>query len=82
MSEVLHKFIAPYRASANNLTEYRNLVSMAAIAWNISLLEEDQQQETIEKIFKKEFFKDDAHSKQESQELLDELITRKQQLES
>lgn len=50
MSEVLEAFAAPYFEETGSIEEDYKLFSLAALAWNASLLPEDERREMIEDI--------------------------------
>jgi hypothetical protein len=48
MSAVILEFIEPYRDQAHNDSELENLIALSVVAWNISLLPEDQRENALE----------------------------------
>ena len=50
MSEVLEEFVAPYAPLATNLEQMQKLYTVAVVAWNTTLLPQDQQQPAIDKL--------------------------------
>jgi hypothetical protein len=77
MSEVLRKFVAPYMATVKRTKDYRSLLDLAIIAWNISLMPEAKHQEMIDAIFEEKIFKQDKQAEQDVKGIIAELITRK-----
>jgi hypothetical protein len=53
MSEVLLEFIEPYKHLGNNEEQYRKLISMAVVGWNMALLPENERKNVINKFAKK-----------------------------
>lgn len=79
MSEVLTDFVRPYRLEADTEEAYRNLLELAIIAWNTSLLSQPEQQEMVNRMLTEGFPKATKELKQEVKDILEELITRKYQ---
>ena len=50
MSEVLLKFIEPFRNVAHNDSELEKLIGLGVVAWNVSLLPEDQREESLDEL--------------------------------
>ncbi|NJL82789.1 MAG: hypothetical protein HC890_07255 [Chloroflexaceae bacterium] len=80
MSEVLHAFCAPYITDSTTPTEDRFMVSIAVMAWNLALIDEEAQRQAmtnslIEKV--------ETSVQPEAililRELVEELIARKKQ---
>jgi hypothetical protein len=47
MSEVLSRFIEPYKDTVADLDDFRGLVSCAALAWNLSMLPPREREEML-----------------------------------
>lgn len=47
MSDVMNEFIEPYSATINNISDYKTLLMMGAIAWNASVVPEDKQEAVL-----------------------------------
>jgi len=77
MSEVLEDFIEPYRKSNETKGSMRTLLTIGIIAWNLALSPESKRQEMIDRVFNKDLLKGDKRLKAEIQELIQELIARK-----
>lgn len=77
MSEVLEDFIEPYRESNETKGSMRTLLTIGIIAWNLALSPESKRQEMIDRVFNKDLLKGDKRLKADIQELIDELIARK-----
>lgn len=78
MSDILEAFIEPYLDSACDLEQRRKLFAMAAFAWNLALFPEDEQQQELEQIVE-QLSAGDQRLRQNTKEILEELIERKQQ---
>ncbi len=50
MSAVLGEFIEPYVQFTDSLESYRKLVTLALVAWDISLLPEEEQEAAIDRV--------------------------------
>ena len=50
MSEVLSDFVEPYLDLADTEEAYRKLLTLAVVAWNVSFLPEDEQQDMIDQV--------------------------------
>ena len=74
MSELLIDFMQPYLEAAETLEQYRSLVGMAAIAWNIASLPPPMRPEMLQNL--EEFMP--STSSGAFQEIIDELIKRKE----
>jgi hypothetical protein len=48
MSEVLLEFIEPYRNLAHNDSALKKLIALGVVAWNVSLLPEDQREKSLD----------------------------------
>lgn len=77
MSEALIALMQPYLDSAETLNAYRNLASMAAIAWNNSVLPPEAQMKPSELINKLDMQAEDLLL---MEELLTSLMKRKKEL--
>jgi hypothetical protein len=77
MSEVLEAFVEPYLETTHNREQRLKLLTIAIFAWNLTLLAPEQQQSELERVVE-ELSAEDARIKQDIQEILNELIERKQ----
>ena len=79
MSEVLKQFVEPYRDTVHNLQQCKSLLSLAGIAWNAALMSESEQQSIVDEFLEESLVTDDAQTKQDTKEIIAELIARKNQ---
>jgi hypothetical protein len=79
MSDVLEAFAEPYLEFATNHNQREKLFSVAIIAWNAAIMPEQDRQLIIEKTLE-QGLKGDAQSQQDARDIIDEMISRKQQL--
>jgi hypothetical protein len=79
MSEVLEDFIEPYMdlIDADSLDEFRKLVSMGALAWNLSLLPAERRGEEIDAFHAKWLPKSDKTTATDFRSLIEKMIARK-----
>jgi hypothetical protein len=77
VSEVLEDFIEPYREFTQTKEAARRLLTLATIAWNAALLPEPERQEMIDQIINEDLVERDKKLKAEIQDLIQELIARK-----
>jgi len=78
MSEVLEEFVEPYLDFAQNRSEREKLFSIAVIAWNLAIMPEQGRQPLIDQVIKAGLNGNDLLAQQDTQEIIDELIARKQ----
>lgn len=52
MSDALEEIVAPFVGDADTLPTMKNLVGIGAMAWNITLISPDEQEEEIQKLIK------------------------------
>jgi hypothetical protein len=76
MSEVLAEFVSPYQHIAKSRKAYESLLGIAILAWNISILPEDEQQKFFDKAIQ-QVIKLDSLTQQDIKSLLNDLLTRK-----
>lgn len=74
MSEVLKKFVEPYRDIANTEGAFRNLMATAMIAWNATLFSVEKRTEYLENIF--ESFPEGV--REDARFIISDLIARKE----
>ena len=79
MSEILQQFVAPYLDNVSTLRRRKSLFSLAAIAWNTALATESEKQPILEAFLEKHLPTEDAETKHQVRQMIDELITRKHQ---
>ena len=77
MSEVLEDFIEPYREFAQTKEATRRLLTLATFAWNTALSPKPEQQEMIDQVLTDALIEGDKKLKAEIQDLIQELIARK-----
>lgn len=77
MSEILEKFIDPYKETTQDFAEVECLLSMAVIAWNIALLPKVKRKDAIEHMLSEIASGPDQEIREDLQNLFDELIERK-----
>ncbi len=78
MSEVLEEFVEPYLDFAQNRSQREKLFSIAVIAWNLATIPEDERQPMIDQLIKVGLKGNDPLAQQDTREIIDELIARKQ----
>jgi hypothetical protein len=78
MSDAISQLIEPYKADAPDYNSLRNLVTFACIAWNTSILPEEQRTEALDKML--EIIPGKIKDRLETFALLTELIERKRKL--
>jgi hypothetical protein len=76
MSVVLEKFIEPYKNMAADEQQFRNLLNLGAVAWNVALLPEDRRMAAIDAFFSK--YQTPGEHRKFARLLLQELIDRKE----
>ncbi|MBD2156164.1 hypothetical protein [Leptolyngbya sp. FACHB-16] len=76
-SEVLEAFVKPFLNATKNTEQRKKLLAIAAFAWNITLLPEDQQQAEIDNIVQSIAGSDNPQLEQDTREILAELMERK-----
>jgi hypothetical protein len=79
MSEVLKAFVEPYLAFIDNWSEREKMFHLAVIAWNLTLMPEDEQAAMIDEFMEVALKGDDPLAQQEARGIIDGLIARKQQ---
>lgn len=80
MSEVLKAFVEPYVDFARNRVQRERLISIAVIAWNLSLMPEDKRQTALDQSIEAGLEGNDPLVKQDIREMIDDLIARKLKL--
>jgi hypothetical protein len=80
MSEVLEEFVDPYLDFARTRQQRRKLFEVAVLAWNLTLLPEDSQQQMVEKIIEEGITGRDPLARQDTRQILNEMMERKEQL--
>ena len=78
MSEVLEIFVEPYLDFAQNRSQREKLFGIAVIAWNLAIMPEKERQPMIDQVIKASLKGDDPLAQQDTQEIIDDLIARKQ----
>ena len=77
MSEVLTDFIEPYLEFANTEEDHRKLLMLAIVAWNTSMLSEEEQQDMVDMVFDEVMSKATEEVKTDLREIMSMLIARK-----
>lgn len=77
MSEVLEEFVEPYKEFGETKKATIRLLTLATVAWNIALFSPTEQQKIIHQVLTDEIVEGDQELKAEIQELIKELIERK-----
>jgi hypothetical protein len=77
MSDVLGKFVEPYVEHTDSEESYRKLITLAILAWNVSLLPEKDGQFIIDGVFEEGLPKREAELKTGLREIVDQLVARK-----
>ena len=77
MSDVLNEFIEPYLETVNNISDYKSLVMMSVIAWDVSLLPIDKQEEGLESMTSELFADAPAEIENDMRSIINKLIARK-----
>ena len=78
MSEVLEAFIDPYLAVAQSRSQREKLFSIAVLAWNLAIMPKTERQPMIDQLIKVGLKGNDPLAQQDTREIIDELIARKQ----
>lgn len=78
MSEVLEAFVKPYLNAAKTYERRQKMLAIAAFAWNITLIPEDQQHAEIDKIVQGIVGSDNPQLEKDTRDILAELMERKQ----
>jgi len=82
MSDVLKQFVAPYLDTVHNLKQCKALLSLGVVAWNASLLSKSDDEvlkAIVDEFLEESLLTDDAQTKQDTREIITELIARKNQ---
>ncbi len=80
MSEVLEEFVEPYLDFARNRNQREKLFSIAVIAWNLAIMPERDRKPMIDQLIEQGLKGNDPLAQQDTREILDEMIARKQAL--
>lgn len=78
ISDAISKIIKPYKDDAPDYNSFNNLVTIACIAWNTSILPEEKRSEALQEMLK--FFPGKLQDRLDMYALLTELIERKRKL--
>ncbi|MBW4557918.1 MAG: hypothetical protein KME59_18680 [Trichormus sp. ATA11-4-KO1] len=78
MSEVLEEFVEPYIDSVDSIEAHRNLLQLAILAWNTSLLPQAEQRKIVDSALTKNLFGGDIQMQKEIKQLVNKMIERKQ----
>jgi hypothetical protein len=77
MSVILKKFVEPYIEFTDSEESYRKLITLAVMAWNASLLPEEDGKRMIDDIFGKGLPKGETELIAGLREIVDALVERK-----
>jgi len=77
MSVILKKFVEPYLEYVDSEESYQKLITLAVMAWNASLLPEEDGQRMIDDIFGKGLPKGETELIAGLREIVDSLVARK-----
>ena len=77
MSVILRKFVEPYIEYTDSEESYRKLITLAVMAWNVSLLPEKDGQFLIDGVFEKGLPNRDTELIAGLREIVDSLVARK-----
>lgn len=80
MSDVLQAFVEPYLYFIDDWSEQEKLFHLAVIAWNLSLMPENERPAMIDGFMKVALKGNDPLLQQDARKIIDELIARKQEL--
>jgi len=81
MSDVIHEFAEPLLESAKTFKEKKGAISIAILAWNMTLLPEKDRADSMEKLMRyMDSSGTDPESDAENREIMDYLIARKYEL--
>lgn len=80
MSDVLLAFIEPYLDLTDDWSEQEKLFHLAVIAWNLSLMPENERPAMMDEFMKVALKGNDPLVQQDAREIIDELLARKQKL--
>ncbi|WP_232251398.1 hypothetical protein [Oscillatoria acuminata] len=78
MSEVLEAFVEPYVGFAENQNERETLLTIAVVAWNLSLIPEKERPSMMDKLIKAALKENHTLDQQEARAIINELMARKQ----
>lgn len=78
MSDVLDEFVEPYGDDDMTLTERKNLLGLAMVAWNLAILPKPKRQKMMAQFFAESLKVDDPSIQREMESLIKAMITRKQ----
>jgi hypothetical protein len=79
MSEVIGAFVEPYLDFTEDWSEQEKLFHLAVIAWNLSLMPENERPALLDEFMKVALKGNDPLVQQDAREIIDEFIARKQQ---
>jgi hypothetical protein len=77
MSEVLEEFVEPYWELSETKMATIRLLTSATVTWNMALFSPLEQQKMMDQVLTDEIVEGDQQLKAEIQELIQELIERK-----
>lgn len=78
LSEVLERFIEPYRHLGVNLAQYQRLITIATVAWNAALLQEDERQSMLNEACKAALPSGNDNAVKDFHAMMKDLVTRKE----
>ncbi|MEL6815997.1 MAG: hypothetical protein AAFP03_14485 [Cyanobacteria bacterium J06598_3] len=77
MSDVLDDFVEPYGHDEMTLSERKNLLGLAMVAWNLAILPKAERQKMMAQFFAESLKVDDPSVQREMESLIKAMITRK-----
>ncbi|MGL5194470.1 MAG: hypothetical protein ACRC8Y_12870 [Chroococcales cyanobacterium] len=78
MSEVLEAFVEPYLDLIQSPSEREKFFTLAVMAWNFAIMPEQERPSMIDELIKVGLKGNDPLAQQDTREIIDELIARKQ----
>ena len=79
MAKILQELVSPYLDSIHTLKQHESLFTLGAIAWNIAVMHEFQQEIRINDLLEEFLSEDDAETQEVGKQIVAELIARKHQ---
>ena len=80
LSKVLERFIEPYQHLATTLNEHKKLITVAALAWNVSLLPAGERERMLNDAFKASMPSAEDKAAEDFNAMISEFIERKESL--
>jgi hypothetical protein len=80
MSDALEELVEPYADLAKTGENYRKLLDLGMMAWNIALLPADERQAIIDEMIETGLASDTASARAHAREIVETLVRRKEKL--